>query len=111
MPGYDRTGPQGQGPMTGGGFGLCGGGRSTGRRFTGLGIGRGSRPGGGGGGRAFGGGRRQQGVFRHGYAGNYPVFDTVKPAGSESEFLKTQADDLRARLSEIEARLADMEKK
>jgi len=23
MPGYDRTGPRGRGPMTGGGFGYC----------------------------------------------------------------------------------------
>ena len=23
MPGYDRTGPRGQGPLTGGGFGYC----------------------------------------------------------------------------------------
>lgn len=26
MPGFDKTGPQGQGPMTGKGFGPCGGG-------------------------------------------------------------------------------------
>ncbi len=30
MPGYDRTGPMGKGPMTGGGFGRCGGRRRVG---------------------------------------------------------------------------------
>ncbi len=31
MPGFDRTGPSGQGPMTGRGFGPCGGGMGRGR--------------------------------------------------------------------------------
>ncbi len=35
MPGFDRTGPQGQGPVTGRGFGPCGG------RGFGMGFGRG----------------------------------------------------------------------
>ena len=30
MPGYDRTGPSGQGPMTGRGLGACGGGMQRG---------------------------------------------------------------------------------
>jgi len=46
MPGYDRTGPRGAGPMTGGGFGYCGAGRAG--RFgawpvVGLGLGLGLR--------------------------------------------------------------------
>jgi hypothetical protein len=52
MPGFDRTGPQGQGPMTGGGFGYCGAGRRRGD-LSALGGGYG-RPGGG---RGFGSGR------------------------------------------------------
>jgi hypothetical protein len=44
MPGFDRTGPLGQGPMTGRGFGPCGRGlgwrRGFGRGF-GFGLGRG----------------------------------------------------------------------
>lgn len=47
MPGFDGTGPRGQGPMTGGGFGRCTGGGSGpgfgagfGREF-GRGMGRG----------------------------------------------------------------------
>jgi len=38
MPGYDRTGPNGMGPMTGRGMGSCGGGL---RRGFGRGFGRG----------------------------------------------------------------------
>ena len=75
MPGFDGTGPMGQGPMTGGGRGFCAmsyraydpsgyGVRapyhsSYGRPFGGLivGAGRGGLPWGGGRGRVFGGGR------------------------------------------------------
>ena len=59
MPGFDKTGPLGQGPMTGGGFGLCGRnnqvGETAGRGSRGAG--RGGQPRGGGRGRAWGGGR------------------------------------------------------
>lgn len=37
MPAFDKTGPQGQGPMTGRGMGRCGGGQGMGRR---MGFGR-----------------------------------------------------------------------
>jgi len=52
MPGGDRTGPLGYGPMTGRGMGLCGGNPSPGYMFggPGLGLGRGF-------GRGFGLGR------------------------------------------------------
>ena len=76
MPGFDGTGPIGQGPMTGGGRGFCvmpyrtyglrgphyaayGGYPFHGRPFLGpiFGAGRGGLPWGGGRGRVFGGGR------------------------------------------------------
>ena len=42
MPNRDQTGPIGTGPLTGKGFGPCGGGRSLGRGFgCGRGFGRG----------------------------------------------------------------------
>ena len=42
MPNRDQTGPTGQGPLTGRGFGPCGGGRGLGRGFgCGRGFGRG----------------------------------------------------------------------
>ncbi|KKS31446.1 MAG: hypothetical protein UV00_C0005G0022 [candidate division WWE3 bacterium GW2011_GWF1_42_14] len=43
MPYFDRTGPQGQGPMTGRGMGPCGGDMGFGRRGFGRGYGRGLR--------------------------------------------------------------------
>ena len=55
MPGFDRTGPNGQGPMTGGGFGRCGNRRNLDETFQGRGLGRGFR---GGRGAGFGRGRR-----------------------------------------------------
>ena len=43
MPGFDKTGPMGQGPMTGGGRGSCKGGRAMGRGSgCGCKMGRGS---------------------------------------------------------------------
>ena len=41
MPGFDQTGPQGMGPLTGRGFGPCGFGRMGFGRGRGLGKGRG----------------------------------------------------------------------
>lgn len=41
MPGYDKTGPQGSGPMTGRGFGACGRGVRQGWDYIGRGFGRG----------------------------------------------------------------------
>ncbi|MBN2052797.1 DUF5320 domain-containing protein [Candidatus Woesearchaeota archaeon] len=55
MPGYDGTGPRGEGSRTGRGMGYC---RPTGGAgYAPRGAGRGSAPYGGGRGRAFGGGR------------------------------------------------------
>ncbi len=44
MPGYDRRGPAGQGPMTGGGRGYCAGGRPDANDSLGYGQGRGGMP-------------------------------------------------------------------
>jgi len=44
MPGQDQTGPAGQGPMTGGGFGQC---ASSEKGSAGRGFGRGMGRGGG----------------------------------------------------------------
>jgi len=68
MPGLDRTGPLGEGPRTGGGFGLCGPGRGAwaggGRWYAPRGAGRGLPPWGGGRGRVWGGGRGYWGAGR-----------------------------------------------
>jgi hypothetical protein len=82
MPGFDGSGPRGQGPMTGRGMGYCNPADAT---QTGAadpragyapaqqrpvygnapvyGVGRGGMPRGGGMGRCFGGGRRGRGRF------------------------------------------------
>lgn len=60
MPGYDRTGPRGEGPLTGGRRGLCVSPELRGRGGApGFGVGRGGAPYGGGRGRAWGGGYGQ----------------------------------------------------
>ncbi|MBW2061377.1 MAG: DUF5320 domain-containing protein [Deltaproteobacteria bacterium] len=110
MPGYDRTGPMGQGPMTGGGFGFCSGARPAGSWAAGRGAGRGARPWGGGRGRVFGGAWQPQGFYDPAYRAGYPDTGPGAPAGSESEFLKAQAEDLRTQLKDLEARLAEIEK-
>ena len=85
MPGFDRTGPRGDGPRTGGGFGLCNPRaarpstgdygypmRGTGRGFAPWGGGRGHAYGGGRGAGFWGGGRR--GGFGYGRGSGYRGF-------------------------------------
>ncbi|MBW1967167.1 MAG: DUF5320 domain-containing protein [Deltaproteobacteria bacterium] len=104
MPGFDRTGPLGQGPMTGGGFGYC-----TGR-------GQGYRPWGrafyGGFGAGFGRGRFGRGLGP-GYAywqqrRSYLQPVTLDPKEELAE-LKREANDLRTYLKEMEARIEELE--
>jgi len=106
MPGYDRTGPWGQGPRTGGGFGGCGPRAQDAEndiRFYG---------------RGFGGGRGLQRGFRRGFcffgrgrggigygAGWFPETSPPSPAKSS---LEAEAAELRRRLEAIEQRLAGM---
>ena len=88
MPGYDRTGPRGQGPMTGRGIGYCGTGRGYRRpgfrRFgAGMGYGRGA---------GYGRGNRRA------YYNDAPP---VSPE-EEKDMLKEEIEFLRARLGELE---------
>jgi hypothetical protein len=101
MPGFDRTGPLGAGPMTGGGFGYCGTGRRP--RYT-----LGGRPVygrfGAGWGRGFGRGRGFCGLA-YGYWRPTAVDPKAELAG-----LQQEANDLKAYLKELEARIAGLEK-
>ena len=84
MPGFDGTGPLGQGPRTGGGRGYCP--PVAGSYY---GVGRGGRPRGGGRGRAFGGGRGRRWRYCQPYpaASGYPSpFQPTKE--KEIEWLK-----------------------
>ncbi len=111
MPGGDRTGPQGAGPMSGRGTGRCAGdaqptpgrgmgggfGRGWGFRARGEGAGRGWRHG------QAGGGWRW---WRRGSATAAPV-DPAEPVGGEAE-LKDRAAALEAELEAIKSRLSDI---
>jgi len=87
MPQGDRTGPDGQGPMTGRGRGFCAG--SNGPGFASPGFGRGF-----GRGRCFG--------FRQSF-----VQPQVITEAQEKEFLEQELESLNAEKAEIEKRLKD----
>lgn len=108
MPGFDGTGPRGQGAMTGGGRGYCAMpvdeiGRQLGRGgFAGRGGGRGRR-------NCFyatgltGWMRAQRGM--QGLGG----FSRVGSKDDELELLKSQADNLKDELGVIQARVQELE--
>lgn len=106
MPGYDRTGPMGEGPKTGGGFGLCGTGtrRAVGGAY--YGVGRGGRPFGGGRGRCFGGGRgfgRRYNANRFGYANQpMPTQDQMAVLQDEIKLLEQDLAELKAQKQQLE---------
>jgi len=109
MPGYDGTGPRGEGPMTGGGFGYCGTGRPVGLGrawpLLGLGLGLGLRWGA----RRFGGRWPGRGYGRGYGPGLYPEDDLwLEPPTREEEAaaLEQDASFLRRRLEALEAHIA-----
>jgi hypothetical protein len=83
MPGYDRTGPLGRGPRTGGGLGECAGAGSGG-------LGRGE-------GRGASGRCRRGGVFAQG-----------RSSARESAQGDTLLDRMRAELDQVKRQLADV---
>lgn len=115
MPGFNRTGPMGAGPMTGGRRGLCNpatagmmpvyGGYGYGR---GLGMRRGFRGGGYGPGMGRGYGR---GVGWYPPAAG-PIYPPVYSMGAPSEIdmLKEQADYMKNALDTINRRIDALEK-
>jgi len=110
MPGGDRTGPMGMGPMTGRAMGYC-----AGYGMPGYGAGRGGIPWGGGRGRAFGGGR---GFGWRARAWAYPPFPAYAqgwnaPYAPEQEkaMLKEELGLLEEEMSSLRKRLEELEKK
>ena len=112
MPGLDGTGPQGEGPMTGGGRGFCNpaGAANRPRYGWGYGYGRGwgFRRGFGpryglgfGYGRGFGWG----GAYAPAYGPPHPM----DPA-QEARMLKSEADSMRSALDEINRRIEELER-
>ncbi|MBL7128669.1 MAG: DUF5320 domain-containing protein [Ignavibacteria bacterium] len=104
MPGGDRTGPSGQGPLTGRRMGYCAGDDRPGYVFnTGYGYGRGR-------GRGLGLGRG----FRHGFSqerGYRNFYQENIPDVSEKTLLENEIRILKEQLSSLENRLSKMEKK
>jgi len=131
MPGGDRTGPRGMGPMTGRGLGYCAGADAPGyvNPAPGLGLGRGWW-GGGGRGRGRGGGGRgwrnwyyatglpgwarygSPPAWGYGYAPawGYGPYGQPMPETQETELLKQQAEALKRELDAIAQRLEELEK-
>ena len=119
MPGGDRTGPGGMGPMTGRAAGFCAGYNMPGFMNSPVGYGRGR-----GGGRGGGWGRRnmfhatgltgwQRATFGYGPAnlqgGSYSTPNASPMAGEqELEMLKGQAKYLEDMLDGIRKRLDDL---
>ncbi len=102
MPGFDGRGPEGMGPVTGGGRGLC---NTAGRSFFNRGA---SFTGGAGRGRGFGSCRRQPGMGRRAGFGGGPVSSYYSRDLEESS-LKNEAAVLRDELNAIEKRLKEIE--
>lgn len=100
MPGFDRTGPLGAGPTTGGGRGFCGSRAGVGRRFGGgffRGAGRG-----GWWGASPGWGR--------GFSRGAPYWGAPPARDEETDALKAELASARDEIAALEARLAELEK-
>lgn len=118
MPGGDRTGPRGQGPMTGRGLGYCNGFNSPGfTRGGGMGYGWG---------RGYGRGRgywRGRG-FRGIYYDNYPIpvspyvpitpiapVDNLTILKQEKQYLESEMDQIKSAFEDISKRIEELESK
>lgn len=105
MPGFDRTGPLGEGPGTGWGRGPCGAGRRRGgSRVWGQGFGRGTWGRGHFCGRPRGGyGPRRFGPFGYGGAAGYGAPpDEAQALQDEEAYLRSQLEAVQQRLLELE---------
>lgn len=98
MPGFNQSGPEGQGPVTGKGRGMCQ--RTDYSAFSGVGIGRGR-------GRGMGMG---QGMAQGAGMGRMSVSD-AQSAGSanELESLKVQYESARTMIEKLQEKIAAME--
>ena len=112
MPGFDGTGPQGAGSMTGGGRGFCG--QGSRRVRYGYGSGRMNRngfrgnPAQGRGRGGFGFGRGRFGQNAAPYMPLQPEFGYVTKE-DELKSLRDEAQDLKTMLSDVESRIHSLE--
>lgn len=115
MPGRDRTGPQGRGPLTGRGAGPCNPNFDD-AEFAGYGFGRGWQGGRGGGrggrGRGWGGGRgrgRGWGWGRDDMDMGARERPMAVRSSEELEQLRRRARQVQQALTELEARIRELE--
>lgn len=103
MPGFDRRGPNGAGPMTGGGRGLCNNATQGNRPFGGFGYGRGG---------GFGRGVRGNRWLQRGYGWGTRAGESgsSEDTAGELEMLKAQANSIQETLDTISRKMADLEK-
>ncbi len=112
MPGGDRTGPMGMGPMTGRASGYCAGYTNPGYinpvAGRGFGLGRGGGRGRGGGfGRGFGRGWGLSAWGANPYA--MPYYPSVVSPQQEATALKNQAKAMQDEIRLINERIKDLE--
>ena len=118
MPGGDRTGPMGMGPMTGRAAGYCAGYGVPGYMNPSVGFGRGRGFGMGRGrgmGWGRGWGRGWRGGFAYGVSPYYtgpvaPVPGAAPSGADEMEFLKAQSDAIQEELKAINGRIEELKK-
>lgn len=111
MPGYDRRGPYGAGPMTGGARGYCSKATQRYGNYRSFGFGRGAGPDRGFPGRGFPGNRG----FRAGYGWGPPAgYETSPEAGGSPDVgrneLKAHADAIQENLNVLLRKIAELEK-
>ena len=106
MPGFDRSGPMGQGSQTGRGMGQCNPNAPSTGQYPAFGRGMGLRRGCGAG---FGGAGRGMGRGA-GFFGPAAMNQPVAPA-DEQEALRAQADQLQQSLAAVQQRLDALEVK
>lgn len=103
MPGFDGTGPRGQGPRTGGGFGYCPPWGGYGRSYSGYG-----RGGGRGRGRCRGGWWDREMPFPpYPYPQEAPARDEMAYLEEMKAGLEEELKNLSMRLDELARRQAD----
>ncbi len=122
MPGGNRTGPRGQGAMTGRGFGYCAGYDSPGfAADQGYGYGRGYGRFGRGRGRGYGmrGGYRDPYYAPYRPVGTYyaprvpvsPPVDQVTMLKQEKDYLESELKGIGSAIEDISKRIEELEKK
>lgn len=113
MPGFDKTGPMGHGPRTGGGLGLCGPYGYSAAGPVVYGVGRGGISYGGGRGRRFGGGRGGWRMAAWGYGPVWPGRVPPPPGRvtpeDELDYLRQEEASLREAINAIKRHMEELE--